>query len=76
MGNAVPKEATASLRERGLFYKCPIGGFASLRPGICSKCHESLTPIIVVGDRDGHSGNGGANMRGALVAMHDGTDFS
>ncbi|MBA2341792.1 MAG: hypothetical protein H0V88_15490 [Pyrinomonadaceae bacterium] len=29
----------------GVFYKCPIGGFASLRPGNCPKCNESLTPV-------------------------------
>ena len=30
-----------------LFFKCPVGGFASLRPGICPKCKELL---IAVGD--------------------------
>lgn len=25
-----------------VFYKCPVGGFASLRPGTCPKCHEVL----------------------------------
>ena len=28
-----------------LFYKCPFGGFASLRPGVCPKCEEVLTPV-------------------------------
>jgi len=32
-------------REDDIFFKCPNGGFASLRPGICPKCHESLTVV-------------------------------
>lgn len=39
---------TASDDNGGIFYKCPIGGFASLRPGRCPKCRESLTPISAV----------------------------
>ncbi len=37
---------TGSDNNGGIFYKCPVGGFASLRPGYCPKCHESLTPVI------------------------------
>lgn len=71
MGSTLPKEATASPRETGLYYQCPIGGFASLRPGTCPKCHESLT-LVVEGGVDGRSGNGGTTMRETLVAMQDG----
>ena len=71
MGSAVQKEAIAFLPERVLFYKCPNGGFASLRPGICPKCHEPLRPVVIVGNMDRQSsdeGNGsGTDMRGALV---------
>ena len=28
-----------------LFYKCPVGGFASLNPGICPKCNERLVAV-------------------------------
>lgn len=28
-----------------VFFKCPVGGFASLRLGSCPKCGESLVPI-------------------------------
>lgn len=33
---------TASDTNGGIFYKCPLGGFASLRPGYCPKCRELL----------------------------------
>lgn len=75
MGSAIPKEAAVSLPERESFYKCPIGGFASLRPGICPKCHESLTPVTFVGDVDGRIRGSAANRRRALVSMPDGPDF-
>ncbi len=39
---------TASDDNGGIFYKCPIGGFASLRPGYCPKCREALTPVSAV----------------------------
>ena len=71
MSSAVPKEATASLRKTGLYYQCPNGGFASLRPGICPKCHDSLAAVMVGGGVDGRSGNDGADMRGALSLMRD-----
>ena len=72
MSNAIPKEATASLSGRGLYYQCPNGGFASLCPGICPKCHESLSPVVE-GGLDGQSGGSGANMRGALSLMPEGS---
>lgn len=28
-----------------LFYKCPVGGFASLSPGICPKCNARLVAV-------------------------------
>jgi len=36
-----------------LFYKCPVGGFASLSPGICPKCSEQL---VTVSAGDGSAG--------------------
>ncbi len=41
----IETENVRSSSGGGVFYKCPIGGFASLRPGYCPKCHESLTPV-------------------------------
>ena len=32
-----------------LFYKCPVGGFASLNPGICPKCNEPLVALSDTG---------------------------
>lgn len=31
--------------EERIFFKCPVGGFASLRPGICPKCGEFLMSV-------------------------------
>ncbi len=31
--------------KESVFFKCPIGGFASLRPGRCPKCLAPLTPV-------------------------------
>ena len=38
-------EMRQSAREGDIFFKCPNGGFASLRPGICPKCNELLTAV-------------------------------
>ena len=38
-------EFTASVNQMGVFFKCPVGGFASLNPGLCPKCQEVLQPI-------------------------------
>jgi len=35
-------KGTTETRQRALFYKCPVGGFASLVPGRCPKCNEHL----------------------------------
>jgi hypothetical protein len=59
MSSAIQKEAMEFLPEMVLFYKCPNGGFASLRPGTCPKCHERLTPVVVVDDADRQSSDGG-----------------
>lgn len=32
-----------------LFFECPLGGYASLRPGLCPKCSESLVPVVPIG---------------------------
>ncbi len=32
-------------REETIFFKCPIGGYASLGPGICPKCGEFLMTV-------------------------------
>lgn len=40
---AMPKIDTDSSAD--LFYKCPVGGFASLSPGVCPKCKESLVAV-------------------------------
>ena len=84
MGSAFQTEAVTSLPKTVFFYKCPIGGFVSLRSGICPKCHEFLTPVVVVGDMDGHRGDGGnsnsgggndgVNVRGELVSMREGSE--
>lgn len=37
-----------------LFFKCPIGGFASLSPGVCPKCNELL--VAVSGDESSAEG--------------------
>ena len=77
MDSAVPKEATVSGPEKGLLYKCPIGGFASLRAGTCPKCRESLTLVVVVGDLDRHSGDDGVeNTPRARILRQDGPDFT
>ena len=28
-----------------LFFQCPMGGYASLHPGFCPKCNESMVPV-------------------------------
>lgn len=46
---------TTETRQRALFYKCPVGGFASLAPGRCPKCDEQLSAFSsseVVEDED------------------------
>ena len=40
--------ATNGSREV-LFYKCPVGGFVSLRPGACPKCRQ---PLIACAEPD------------------------
>jgi len=36
-------DGKSNASQSGAFYKCPVGGYASLRPGHCPKCHERLT---------------------------------
>ncbi len=50
---AVEIEAVADAHKGKVFFKCPVGGFASLRPGNCPKCGEPL--MIVVAHFDGRS---------------------
>ena len=38
-------EATTPGREVFIFFKCPVGGFASLQPRLCPKCNEPLEPV-------------------------------
>lgn len=38
-------EMMRETRAVGLFFRCPVGGFASLIPGACPKCGERLTSI-------------------------------
>ncbi len=33
-----------NVNDGGKFYQCPVGGFASLRPGVCPKCGATLAP--------------------------------
>ena len=40
---ATPKIARD--RNREFFFKCPVGGFASLSPGICPKCNAQLVAV-------------------------------
>jgi hypothetical protein len=77
MSNPVQQEVIAPHAERGLFYKCPVGGFVSLRPGSCPKCLELLTPVIVRVDADVHSGNssGVEHMRRANACLPDEANF-
>ena len=35
----------------GFFFKCPMGGYASLRPGLCPKCDEVLVPVTTINSR-------------------------
>lgn len=46
-----------------LFFKCPIGGFASLSPGVCPKCSEQLVAVSAV--------NGSTDAR---IAVGDGNE--
>lgn len=41
-------EMTAIAPTGPLFFKCPMGGYASLRPGLCPKCKELLVPVFVI----------------------------
>lgn len=52
-------KAVADAREERVFFKCPVGGFASLSPGICPKCGELLmivgaSPVSTDGYDEGH----------------------
>ncbi len=38
-------ETVAGAHKGKAFFNCPVGGFASLRPGICPKCGELLTIV-------------------------------
>lgn len=49
-------EITASASQRGVFFQCPVGGFASLSPGLCPKCQEALLLVTVPAPASGHSG--------------------
>lgn len=44
-------EHIASTKREALFYKCPVGGYVSLRPGACPKCREPLEAHIEADDR-------------------------
>ncbi len=55
-------EFTASARQMSVFFKCPVGGFASLRPGLCPKCQEVLQPVT---EPASAFGNVGTAMRDA-----------
>lgn len=37
--------------SNGFFFKCPMGGYASLRPGLCPKCNEPLVAIAPLDSR-------------------------
>jgi len=61
MSNTTPVEKAIKTREVVIFYKCPVGGYASLRPGLCPKCREPLTPLFVpplASARDGNEFHG------------------
>lgn len=52
--------------SKDLFFKCPIGGFASLSPGICPKCNEQLVVVSVTdstADEESRVGVGNHNGR-------------
>ena len=49
---------SVEVRPPALFFKCPVGGFASLRPGVCPKCHEPLAPALAPDTRNGYPGGG------------------
>lgn len=44
-------EQMASTKREALFYKCPVGGYVSLRPGACPKCCEPLEAHTEADDR-------------------------
>ncbi|MBA3438647.1 MAG: hypothetical protein H0T92_02095 [Pyrinomonadaceae bacterium] len=46
MSTEAPFKSATPNHEGGIFFKCPTGGFASLRPGVCPKCREPLAPVI------------------------------
>ena len=33
------------------FFKCPMGGYASIRPGFCPKCDEPLVLVAPIDSR-------------------------
>ena len=39
-------------RKKRVYYKCPVGGFASLRFGRCPKCGEILKPVVSIVSAD------------------------
>lgn len=47
---AMPKIDIGSSGD--LFYKCPVGGFASLLPGVCPKCDERLVAVSVLNETE------------------------
>jgi hypothetical protein len=38
-------ETTAIGPGDHLFFQCPMGGYASLHPGLCPKCNEPMVPV-------------------------------
>jgi hypothetical protein len=49
----------------GFFFKCPVGRFASLYPGLCPKCHEPLVRTDAIGSATEWQ-QGSANSSSAL----------
>jgi len=53
-------ETMAQASTERVFFKCPFGGFASLRPGVCPKCGELLMkvgapPVLMDNYDEGHA---------------------
>ncbi|MEJ7577673.1 MAG: hypothetical protein WKF74_11790 [Pyrinomonadaceae bacterium] len=47
MSNAATPRTT-EVEGGDIFFKCPVGGYASITPGICPKCCEHLVPVASV----------------------------
>ncbi len=44
MSSAITSQTT-EVKVSDIFFKCPVGGYASITPGICPKCCEHLVPV-------------------------------